>query len=381
MNNGAIIVRPIAMSGKDLETFIRLPWRLYANDPAWVPPLLMERREFFHVQKNPYFEHATAQLFLAERDGRVVGRITAQVDALMRQHMDAGVGQWGFLECEDDLEISKALIRAAEAWLKDNGSTHALGPISLGMWDEPGLLVDGFATKPLLFMGHHLPYYSAHIAAAGYAKAKDLYAWDTPIIQGFPDKVRRIVDMGDRNPRIRIRPVRMEDFKAEVTLVIDILNEAWSDNWGYTPLTSREKGKAIKDWKPLINAKWCNICEYDGVPVGFMITLPDLNEMIEDLNGKLMPFGWLKLMLRLRKKRTKRVRVPIMGIRKSMQASKHGALMVMMMIEHIRRQVVSDGGDRGECSWILDDNDGMNSIMAMLGATVYKTYRIFERHL
>jgi hypothetical protein len=381
MSGGAITIRPIAMSGRDLEAFIRLPWRLYANDPAWVPPLLMERREFFHATKNPFFEHAEVQLFLAERGGQVVGRISAQVDQLMRDHMAPGIGQWGFLECDDDLGISAALIAVAEAWLKAKGTTRALGPISLGMWDEPGLLVDGFHTKPLLFMGHHLPYYAKHIAAAGYAGVKDMYAWDTDIIADFPDKIKRLVDLGNRNPRIRIRPVNMATFNDEVALVIDILNEAWSNNWGYTPLTPGEKAKAIKDWKQLINAKWCNICEYDGEPVGFMITLPDLNEMIADLDGKLLPFGWVKLFWRLHKKRTKRVRVPIMGIRKSMQASKHGALMVLMMIEHIRRQVTSDGGIRSECGWILDDNEGMNNIMSSIGSKIYKTYRIFARDI
>jgi hypothetical protein len=380
MTLGAITIRPIAMSGKDLEAFIRLPWRLYTNDPAWVPPLLMERRDFFHAVKNPFFEHAEVQLFLAERDGKVVGRISAQIDQLMLKHFAPGTGQWGFLECDDDLEISRKLIEAAEAWLKARGSTTAYGPISLGMWDEPGLLVDGFATKPLLFMGHHLPYYSKHIAAAGYAGVKDMFAWDTDILVGFPEKIKRLVDMGERNARIRIRPVKMEKFNDEVSLIIDILNEAWSTNWGYTPLTPGEKAKAIKDWKPLINPTWCYVCEYDGAPVGFMVTLPDLNEMIEDLNGSIWPFGWAKLLWRLNKKRTKRVRVPIMGIRKSMQASKQGALMVLM-IEHIRRQVVSDGGIRSECGWILDDNDGMNNIMASIGSTVYKTYRIFSRPL
>jgi hypothetical protein len=381
MNKGAVTVRPIAMSGQDLQAFICLPWRLYANDPAWVPPLLMERREFFNQAKNPFFEHAEVQLFLAERDSKVVGRISAQVDQLMREHMAPGIGQWGFLECDDDTTISAALISAAEVWLKAKGTTRALGPISLGMWDEPGLLVDGFHTKPLLFMGHHLPYYAKHIAAAGYTGVKDMYAWDTDIIAGFPDKIKRLVDIGDRNPRIRIRPVNMAKFNDEVSLVIDILNEAWSSNWGYTPLTPGEKAKAIKDWKKLINAKWCNICEYDGEPVGFMITLPDLNEMIADLNGRLFPFGWIKLLWRLHKKRTKRVRVPIMGIRKSMQTSKQGALMVLMMIEHLRRQVMSDGGIRSECGWILDDNEGMNNIMASIDSKIYKTYRIFARDI
>ncbi len=381
MSKGGITIRPIVMSGKDLETFIRLPWRLYANDPAWVAPLLFERRDFFNASKNPFFEHAEVQLFLAEHNGQIVGRISAQVDQLMRDHMAPGIGQWGFLECDDDMAISAALIAAAEAWLKAKGTTRALGPISLGMWDEPGLLVDGFATKPLLFMGHHLPYYATHIAAVGYEGVKDIYAWDTDIVAGFPDKINRLVDIGDRNSRIRIRPVDMSKFNAEVALVIDILNEAWSNNWGYTPLTPSEKAKAIKDWRPLINAKWCNVCEYDGEPVGFMITLPDLNEMIADLNGRIFPFGWAKLLWRLRRKRTKRVRVPIMGIRKSMQASKQGALMVLMMIEHIRRQVTADGSVRSECGWILDDNEGMNNIMASIGSNIYKTYRIFARDI
>ena len=378
---GQISIRPIAMAGGDLEAFIRLPWRLYADDPAWVPPLLMERRDFFNTKKNPYFEHARAQLFLAERDGKVVGRISAQVDDLMRQHMAPGIGQWGFFECEDDPQIARALIGAAEQWLAAHGTTEALGPISFGMWDEPGTLIDGFGTRPLLFMGHHLQRYPALIEGCGYGKAKDLYAWALDIAKGFPERINKLVEIGERNPRIRLRPVDMKRFNDEVSLIIDILNEAWSKNWGYTPLTPAEKAYAIKSWKPLIIPDWVRIAEYDGAAVGFMITLPDLNEWIDDLDGKLFPFGWAKLLWRIQRKRGTRVRVPIMGLRSQLQTSKQGALMVMMMIEHIRRDVVARGYTFGECSWILDDNDGMNAILEAIDSRCYKTYRIYRRSL
>jgi hypothetical protein len=378
---GDIRVRPIAMEGADREAFIRLPWRLYADDPHWVPPLLMERRDFFNASKNPYFEHAQAQLFLAERGGRVTGRISAQIDTLMHKHMAPGIGQWGFLECDDDPAIAAALIGTAEEWLRKRGTTRALGPISFGMWDEPGTLIDGHGTAPLLFMGHHRPYYPALIEACGYARAKDIYAWSIDIVNGFPERINKLVSIGERNSRIALRKVDMNNFEAEVGLIIDILNEAWSDNWGYTPLTPAEKAYAVKSWKPLIVPDWVRIALYDGEPAGFMVTLPDLNEMIADLNGKIFPFGWAKLLWRLHRKKGNRVRVPIMGLRNHIKTSKQGALIVMMMIEQIRRDVVSRGYSMGECSWILDDNDGMNSILEAIGSVCYKTYRIYAKPL
>jgi hypothetical protein len=376
-----LTIRPV-ITPADREIFIRLPWSLYANDPAWVPPLLMDRRELLDSAKNPYFEHAEVALWIAERGGVPIGRISAQVDQLVQKHMGDGTGQWGFFEVGDDAEAASALIATAEVWLRTKRMTRALGPFSLSVWDEPGLLIDGFATKPLLMMGHHKPTYRGLIEAAGYAKARDLYAYDLDITKSVPERIKRIVAAGDANPRIRLRPVDLARFDQEVALILDILNDAWSDNWGYIPLTPAEIAHAAKSLKAIVKPQMVRIAEYDGEPLAFMITLPNLNEYIADLDGKLFPFGWAKLLYRLKYGHSQRVRVPLMGVRKAHQTSRHGALMVFMLIEHIRRytnQVF--GAKRGELSWILEDNTGMRTILEALGCTVYKTYRIFEKPL
>ncbi len=346
-----------------------------------MPPLLQERQDFFNRKKNPYFEHAEVQLFLAERAGIVVGRICAHIDKLVQIHYKPGTGQWGLFECDDNPDTAKALIAAAEAWLKQRGMTLSQGPMSMSVWDEPGLQVSGFDKAPILMTGHHQPRYQAMIEHAGYAKIKDLWAYGLDITKPMPERIQKIVDAGDKNPRITIRNVKKSDYAREVAIITDILNDAWSDNWGYIPLTDREKEYAPKQWLPLITESWVKIAEYEGEAVGFMVTLPNLNEMIDDLDGKLFPFGWAKLLWRLKRKKVKAVRVPIMGVRKSMQTSRHGALMVFMMIEHTRRTVASQGGKFAELSWILEDNGGMNNMLTTIGCEVYKTYRIYEREI
>jgi hypothetical protein len=374
-------VRQIS-SASDIDAFIRLPWRLYANDPAWRPPLRSERRDFLTPSKNPYFEHAKVALFLAEQGGRVVGRISAQVDQLVLDHMEPGLGQWGLFECENDPDIANALIGAAEGWLQAQGMTRALGPISMSIWDEPGLLVQGFEHQPLLMMGHHRPEYQTLIEQAGYQKEKDLYAYNLDITVGFPDKIQRIVAAGDAQSRIRLRPAYVSRYSEEIKTILTILNDAWSDNWGYIPLTASEIAYAAKSLKPLVRPNMVQICEYDGVPSAFMITFPDLNEWIADLNGSLLPLGWAKLLWRLKYGRTDRVRVPLMGVLKTHQRSRQGAMMAFMLIEHIRHYTHGVYGARyGELSWILEDNLPMRNILETIGCYIYKTYRIYGRKL
>lgn len=373
-------VRPVKTS-KELEQFIRLPWQLYKDDTAWVPPLLQERREFFNRKKNPYFDHAETGYFLAWQNEQVVGRIGAQVDRLVQQHVATGLGQWGLFECINDPLVAHALIEAAETWLRARGITRAQGPMSMSIWDEPGLLIDGFATRPVLFTGHHLPYYQSLIEAAGYTGVKDLWAYELDITREFPPRIQKIIASGAANPRIVIRNLRMKDFDADGAIITDILNDAWSSNWGYVPLTDREKRYAAQQWRQLAVPSWVKIAEYDGEPVGFMVTLPDLNEWIADFNGRLFPFNFLKLLMHLREKRSRRVRVPIMGVRRQFQTSRLGAQLAFMMIEYTRRDGVAAGAQWAELGWILDDNDGMNAILRAILSRVYKTYRVYERDL
>lgn len=377
---GALIIRPV-VSGGDRKAFIDLPFRLYADDPNWVPPLKDEVAGLISPKKNPWFGHAKARFFLAERDGQAVGRISAQVDDLVLAHMGAGIGQWGMLEAED-AGVADALLDAAENWLRDQGMTRSMGPFSISIWDEPGLLVQGHDHPPTVMMGHNSAAYEAWVEAHGYAKAKDLFTYDLDITQQFPPIIQRIVSSGERNGRIRIRKVDKSRFDQEAQLILSILNDAWSDNWGFTPLTDAEIAYAGKKLKPIVFEDLIRVAEIDGEAVAFMMTLPNLNEMITDLDGALLPFGWAKLLWRLRHPRTRTMRVPLMGVLKKLQASRLASQLAFMMIEYIRRDaVVNYGSSRGEIGWILEDNQGMRSIAEAIESKINKVYRIYERAL
>ena len=371
-------------SEADYKRFIDLPFRLYANDPAWVPPLKSEVRELIQGAKtNPWFEHGRARFWLAFHANEVVGRISAQVDDLVQSHWRKGLGHWGMFECIDDGTVADALLNTAENWLREQGMTSSMGPISISIWDEPGLLVQGHAIPPTVMMGHHLSYYQALIEGHGYAGVKDLYCYEHSITQGFNDKVNRIVAAGDASARIRIRQVDKSRFAEEAALILDILNEAWSDNWGFVPLTPAEVAHVGKKLKPIVYEDLIRVAELDGEPVAFLMALPDINELTADLGGSLLPFGWAKLLWRLRKPRVRRVRVPLMGVRKKLQGSRFASLMAFMMIEHVRRDIVSPkyGVTHGEIGWILEDNGPMRSIAEILDFDISKTYRIYERAL
>ena len=231
-------------------------------------------------------------------------------------------------------------------------------------------------------MGHHLPYYERMVTARGYTGAKDLHAWSLPIGQPFPEMVQRIVAFSERNAKLVTRPVDKSKFDQEAALILDILNDAWSDTWGFVPLTPAEIAYVGKKLKPIIFEGLVRVAEYEGVPVGFMITLPDINELTRDLNGNLFPFGWAKLLWRLRAPKVKRMRVPLMGIRKSLQGHRVASLMAFQMIEYIRRVAVTEfGASEGEIGWILDDNGPMRSIADAIDSHVTRTYRIYERPL
>lgn len=376
-----VVVRQVT-SADDLEDFIKLPWRLYATDPAWVPPLQSDVRELLNPKKNPYFQHARAVYFLAERNGHLVGRITAQVCDLVQQSMGQGTGQWGMLELADDPDVAAALFQAAETWLQGQGMTRYLGPFNLSVWDDLGLLVSGFQHPPCLLTGHALPYYEKHVEQNGNAKAIDLYAYDLDIAKPFPDAIQRIISAGDRNSKIKLRKPDMNNFDQEMQLFVDIINDSWSDNWGYVPFTESEKKYGAKKMRPIVRSDMFRFCEYDGETAGFMWTIPDLNPTIKHLNGKLFPFGFLKILWALRKNQWPQVRVPLMGIKKKFQSGRQGGLMVMMMMEHIRRDVVKYyGSTRGELGWILETNLPMRNILEAIGSTIYKTYRVYEKKL
>ena len=370
----------------DRRAFVDLAFRLYADDPNWVPPLKREALDLITPEKNGWFSHAKAQLFLAERGDRVVGRISAHIDTLAltmpaEQGFGPGVGQFGLFDAEDAV-TGAALIARAEAWLRAEGMTRVLGPISMSIWEEPGLLIEGFDHPPTVMMGHHKPAYRGWIEAAGYRPVKQLLTYDLEITAPFPPIVNRIIQSGEKNPRIRIREVDKRKFEEEAAIILAILNDAWSDNWGFVPLTEPEIKDVGVKLKPIVYNDLIRIAEVDGRPVAFMITLPDLNEAIMPLKGKLLPFGWAKLLLWLRAPKVRTMRVPLMGVVKELQSSRMASQLAFMMIEYIRREAITKyGSTRGEIGWVLDDNQGMRSIAEMIHSKINTVYQVYEKTL
>ncbi|HEX8481369.1 MAG TPA: N-acetyltransferase, partial [Allosphingosinicella sp.] len=253
---------------------------------------------------------------------------------------------------------------------------------SLSIWDEPGLLIKGHDHPPMVMMGHNKPEYEGWVEAAGYAKAKDLFTYDLAVTTPFPPIVQRIVSAGKKNPRIRIRQTEKKKFEAEAVLLLGILNDAWSDNWGFVPLTEAEIAYAGKKLKPIVLEDLILVAEYDGEPVAFMMALPDINQFIRDLDGSLFPFGWAKLLLRLRRMRPTGGRVPLMGVVKRLHASRLASQLAFMMIDQIRHAGTSHYGiGRAEVGWILEDNGPMISIAEAIESDINRIYRIYEKAL
>jgi len=371
------------------EAFVDVQYRLNADDPNFVPQLRSEEIERYTPGGNPYFEHARCQLFLAQRGGQVVGRIAAHIDELAlaqppEQGMGPETGMWGALQAEDGA-VAAALIARAEQWLRGQGMTRVLAPMTLSVWEEPGLLVKGFDHPPMIMMGHNSPEQRGWIEGAGYAAAKTLATYDLEIAKPFPPLIQRIVQSGEKNARIRIRDVNLKNFDREVEIICNILNDAWSGNWGFVPFTQTEIAYTAKKMKPLVKPDLVRIAEYDGEPVAFMITLPDLNQVqlkAVGPKGKPSPLGWLRLGLFLLRTRPTGMRVPLMGVLQRLQSTRMASQLAFMMIETIRRASVERyGSTRGEIGWILDDNQGMNAIAQAIEAKVNKEYRVYAKAL
>lgn len=384
-DKSGIAVTPVSNSA-DRKAFIDLAYRLNGDDPNWVPPLRAEAAEMIDSRRNPFFDHAEVQLFLAWRQDRIVGRISAHFDKLAHtmppeQGMGPGTGNWGLFDAEDD-EVASALIETAENWLRQMGMTRVLAPISLSIWEEPGLLTKGHDHPPTVLMGHHPAIYQPWVEAAGYTPAKALRTYELDVTQDFPRLIQRIIASGEKNERIRVRQVDKSRFENEAAVILDILNDAWSDNWGFVPITDREVAYTGKKLKPLVREDLIMIAEYDGEPVAFMMTLPDVNQPIKAIGGKLFPFGFIKLLNWIRKPKDADMRVPLMGVRKHLQSSRLASQLAFMMIEYIRRSAVREyGAKRGEIGWILDDNRGMNAIAEAIDATVNREYTVYEKAL
>ncbi|MEO5881695.1 MAG: dATP pyrophosphohydrolase, partial [Caldimonas sp.] len=321
--------------------------------------------------------HAEARFWLARRDGRDVGRISAQIDRLVK---DPEIGHFGMIAAEDRPEVFAALFAAAEGWLRERGKTRVLGPFNLSINEESGLLVDGFDTPPMLLMGHDARHIAGRIEALGYAKAKDLIAYIQNTDDGlFPESARRFA--AKRMPKnMTLRNLDPKRYREEFDTVTEIFNDAWSENWGFLAFTEAEIAHMAKSLKPLIKPEYVVIVEVAGRPIGFGIALPNLNELIADFNGRLLPFNWLKLLLRLKRGATT-ARVPLMGIRRTYSGGLIGGLAPILIVDTLRKAMQKDGIRDVEMSWILEDNRPMRHMIESLGGRPYKTYRVYEKRL
>jgi len=375
-----IDIRPVS-SKKDRDIFIKLPWTLYKDDPNWIPPLILERREHLDPKKNPYFDHAEVQLWLAFRGDECVGRISTQVCALHQQRYNNQMGQFGFLEAIDDAEVFKALLQTARDWLRQRGMKRISGPYSFSINDEMGVLVKGFDRPPCFLMGHALPYYAPQLEALGLQKAKDVFAYDYNVKPDFPKMANAIIARAQKQGKIEVRPMRMSAFEEDLALILDIFNDAWSGNWGFVPMTEAEVKKLGNDLKMLVKGGYGQVAQINGEAAAMIISLPDINHSIRDLNGCLLPFGWAKLLWRLKVQNFTDGRIPLMGVRKKFQKGALGAGLALMVVDAIRAYHYPRGAKRAELSWVLEDNDAMNTIAKIVGGQHYKTYRIYEDDL
>ena len=378
--NTSVKVRPV-LSKQDKKSFLDVPFALYGKDSNWVAPLYLERLEHLNPKKNPYFQHAETQLFLAEVNGKPIGRISAQIDRLHLERYQDATGQFGFLEAPNDPEVFAALFESAQGWLRSRGMKRVRGPFSFSINDEMGLLVDGFDTPPNMLMGHALPYYGARVEGAGFTKAKDVIAYHYDGHNNLPKALSVAYERAMKSTYIDVRPLDKKNLARDLDIILAIHSDAWSENWGFIPFTPEELKVLGDNLKILVNKEYIAIATYKGVPAAFSVTLPNINEWISGLNGKLLPFGWAKLAWNLFGRAPKSVRMPLMGVRKEFHGTLAGSSLALAVIETVRRYHISRGTTSGELSWILEDNLPMRHMLEALGAVPYKIYRIYEKAL
>jgi len=380
-----IVLEPVH-DKKGRAAFVDIGNAFAAREPNSVPQLRSEQIELITPGKNPFFGHARAQLFIAKIDGKPVGRISAHIDELAldmpkEQGFGPGTGMFGYFDAENQ-EVAHALLAEAERWLLSEEMTRILGPISMSIWEEPGLLVRGQDHPPMIMMGHHPAHYRSWIESFGFAPAKTLLTYDLPVDREFPPLVQRIVKSGNRNERISVRQVAKKRWGSEAAIILSILNDAWSSNWGFVPFTPDEIAHAGKKLRPIIFEPLNMIAELDGEPVAFMLTFPDMNQVLGKIDGKLLPFGWFHMLRWLRFPKGSGMRVPLMGVKKELHNSRMASQLAFMMIDQIRKNADQlYGSKRGEVGWILDDNQGMVAIADTIDSKINREYIVFGKEL
>jgi GNAT superfamily N-acetyltransferase len=375
-----VSIRPVR-SKSELKCFVKVPFALHRDQPQWVAPLIFERMEFLNREKNPYFEHAEAEYFLAERDGEAVGRITVQVDYRWDEYQGGSDAMFGFFETANDPEVAAALLGAATEWARGKGRGRLLGPMDFTTNDEIGILIDGFDRRPMILEPWHPPHYRELIEAEGFDKAMDVQMWELQfgdLKQGesFDPSIHAAAEKGLRDEGIVIRNMRKREMASEVRRFMDVYNEAWGDNWGFVPITDAEVEFQAKNLKQVIDEDWAYMAEKDGEVVGAALTLPDINQVLARLNGRLLPFGWLRFLLG--KGKVDQLRVLALGVK---HAYRHSGVAAGLYLKHLETAAAPGKIEGGEMGWILETNGPMNRAMEGMGGKVVKKYRIYEKAL
>jgi GNAT superfamily N-acetyltransferase len=373
---GELTVRPVR-GRRDLRRFVKLPFRLHSEDEKWVPPLIYERKRFLDRRRNPYFDHAEAEYFLCERDGRPVGRITAQIDHRWDRYQGGNDGMFGFFECENDIAAARALVGAAAEWVRQRGRERILGPMDFTTNDECGILIEGHEHRPMILQPWHPPFYRELLESQGLSKRIDLLMWWIAmgeLTQGtqFHPMIHAAAEQAQREHGVVLRGMRRSDLEAEMHGFMRIYNEAWGDNWGFVPITDDEVAFHAQNLKPILREEWAMIAERDGEVVGAALTLPDVNQVLARMGGRLLPFGWLKFLLGRRK--IDRVRVFALGVLPQYQ---HMGVAAALYARHLDASHET-GIPAGETGWILETNNAMNRAMEGMGSHVVKKYRLYE---
>jgi hypothetical protein len=369
-------------SGSDRKKFLKVPWVVYRDDPDWVPPLLADVSDTIDPGKNPFFEHGEAVLFLAQRaSGAVVGRITAHTNRAHNDFHRDQTGFFGFLECVDDERVSGALFEAAQGWLKQRGCDKVLGPESFSTNEELGLLVEDREGPPMIMCPYTPPYYTRLVEAAGFEKAKDLYGWFYEVGK-IPGEALKVAQTVEAHPGLSVRQADPKYLERDINIVREVFNAAWRDNWGYVPWTDNEVKHAAKVMKLVIRPEITAIAEVSGKPAGIMIALPNINEVIKDLNGRLFPTGLLKLIWRLKlgRHRFRSGRLLLLGIMPEFRGSGSGGLSVLLYV-CAHRGAQKLGIQQGELGWTLEDNDKINAGIQFMGGRIGKVYRVYGKDL
>ena len=375
-----LVVRKVE-NKRDLKRFVKVPFAVHKDHPEWVPPLILDRMQFLNRKKNPYFDHAEVELFIAERDGVPVGRISAQIDERWDEYRGGNDGQFGFFETIDDAEVANALLDAGSEWLAGKGRDRVYGPMDFTTNDELGIQIEGFDIPPVILENAHQPYFQRLIEANGFTKAMDTLMWHLEMgklkkgLEFHPaimEAAQKSLDEHD----ITIRKMRRNDLETEMAKFHEVYNEAWGDNWGFVPITEEEVKFHAQALKLVLDEDWGMIAETsDGNVVGAALTLPDINQVLRHMNGRVLPFGWFHYLTK--RKKIDVVRILALGVKKAFQHTGVAAALYVRHIETCR----PDGVMTGEAGWILETNEPMNRALEGMGGVVNKKFRIYEKSL